>query len=469
MSRDLPPERPPRTPPPPPEGERERRYNPLLIFGIPLFVVAAFYLLLVAVTTADDIFLPGNEINIGIDWLPGVDSGQEPLAANLEERINILVLGLDLRRDEPPDLPARTDTVFILTIDPYSKTAGVFYIPRDLLVDIPDGRGGYRRDRINVAYELGELTFKDYPGGGPGLARDTIERNFGIPIDYYVVLNFNNFVEIIDELGGIEVDVPEYVFDPEYTDCNACPPYPVEFLPGREQMDGDRALAYVRIRASDNDFKRIERQQLVLRAIARKALSLDLLLPNRALSLYRKFKDSVKTDISDAKVPGLALLAQQIGLENVRMVSIAPATYPCATCPGAVLLADWDKVEEFKARIFGDGRIQAEAARLEVRNANGDPTIAQGVIRLLRRKGIDPDYIALAEVEEEYQPATLIVDLNGKSYTAEKLAEWLDLPRERVITSQDPRAAPYLGAQGDVVIVLGADASLPAAAAAPGS
>lgn len=470
MNRDLPPpERPLRPPQEPPQGGRGRRYNPLLIFGIPVLVVAAFYLLLVAVTAADDIFLPGNEINIGIR-LPGIDSGSEPAAADIEQRINILVLGLDLRRDQPPDTPARTDTVFILSIDPYSKTAGIFYIPRDLLVNIPNGQGGYTRNRINTAYELGEYTYKDYPGGGPGLAEDTIERNFGIPIDHYVVLNFNNFIDIIDELGGIDIDVPEYAYDPTYSDCYACPYYPVEFRPGPQHMDGERALAYARIRASDNDFKRIERQQLVIRAVAEKALNLNLLLPTRAISLYRKYKDAVRTDISDAQIPGLALLAQQIGLDNIRMVSIAEATYPCSTCSAAVLLADWDKVEELKARIFGDGRIQAEAARVELWNGSSDPDLAQEVVRFLRRKGLDPDYIAVSQSSEGlYRESTLIVDLADKEYTAQKLAEWLGLPEDRVINGDDPRAAPFLSAEGDVVVVLGADASLAAATAAPPS
>ena len=127
---------------------------------------------------------------------------------------------------------------------------------------------------------MGEYTYKDYPGGGAGLVKDTIEHNFNIPIDYYVLLNFNNFIELIDELGGIDIDVPEYAYDPAYNDCNDCYYYPVEFLEGPEHMVGERALAYARIRASDNDFKRIERQQLVVKATARKAADLGTVFTN---------------------------------------------------------------------------------------------------------------------------------------------------------------------------------------------
>ncbi|MCH7522676.1 MAG: LCP family protein, partial [Chloroflexi bacterium] len=179
-------ERPPRPGGEESEAHKGRRFNPFLIFGIAVFAVAAFYVLLIVVTIADDIFLPGNEFKIGID-LPGVDSGENPEVADINQRINIVFLGLDRRLGVPEHTAARTDSVFVLTIDPFSKTAGVLSIPRDLLVEIPDGSGGYYTDRINVVWETGEFVYDGYDGGGPGLVKDTIEHNFGIPIDNYVI------------------------------------------------------------------------------------------------------------------------------------------------------------------------------------------------------------------------------------------------------------------------------------------
>src|SRR5688572_25317071 len=99
-------------------------------------------------------------------------------------------------------------------------------------------------------------------------------------------------------------------------------------------MDGERALAYARIRASDNDFKRIERQQLVVKATARKASDLGTVFTN-APDLYDKYKDAVKTDISSSQIIGFADLARQIGPEKIRTVSMAEATYSCGSaCPG---------------------------------------------------------------------------------------------------------------------------------------
>ncbi len=453
-------ERPPR---PGGEGSEERkgrRFHPLLIFGIAVFAVAAFYVLLIVVTIADDIFLPGNEFKIGID-LPGVDSGENPEVADINQRINIVFLGLDRRLGVAEDQRALTDSVFVLTIDPFSKTAGVFSIPRDLLVEIPNGSGGYYTDRINVVWGVGEFDYDGYDGGGTGLVKDTIEHNFGIPIDNYVVLDFADFIDLVDEVGGVDIDVPEYVADFDYTEYHGSGGYAVEFLPGPEHMDGQRALAYARIRKGSNDFKRIERQQLVIQATADKAFSLDLLFdPAKALDLYGKFKSAVQSDISDLRVPGLAKLAQQVGSDNIRMISLASATYPCGSgCQGAVLLADWDKVEELKAQVFADGKIQAEGALVELQNGTGQQGLAEEFASLLRRRGISEQDLLLSDAVA-VRSRTLIVNLSGKEYTAQKLAEWLNLPGDRIVGISDPAAAGFTGSTGDIVVVLGSDARL---------
>jgi len=443
--------------------------NPLIIFGIAIFGVLAFYMSLVVVSQASGIFFPGNEPDLGVlSVVPGVKSNEAPEVVTPEDRINILFLGLDQRRDEPDDQPYRTDSVLVLTMDPHNKTAGVFSIPRDTWVEIPDGAGGYYEDRINVVYENGEYQY-DYDDGGAGLIKETIEHNFDIPIDYYVLLNFNNFIELIDELGGIEVDVPEYAYDSAYNDCNECRYYEVEFLPGPEHMDGPRALAYARIRKSDNDFKRIERQQVVIQATAQRAMDLGTVLPN-ALDLYKRYKDSVRTDISDSKIPGLALLAQQIGTQNIRMVSMAEATFPCGpSCGGAaVLLWNEAKVEELKARVFSDSSVlttlEGEAATVEVLNGTETPELAGEFASFLKTQGIPSDQILIDEYAGgELTGTTLIFDRSGKVFTVQKLAEWLDLPAARVKTIPDSDIQRFLDAApgSDVVVVLGDDLHFP--------
>jgi LCP family protein required for cell wall assembly len=441
-------------------GGRAQR-NPLLIFGIAIFAAIAFYLALIVATQVDDIFLPGNELKLpGLDRLPGIDSSSSE-AASIEDRINILVMGLDRRTDEPEDAPTRTDSLFVVSVDPYSKTAGVFSIPRDLWVEIPDGEGGYFQNRINVAYEYGPI--KNYPGGGPGLAMATVEHNFGIEIDHYMVLDFVAFMELVDAVGGIDVDVEKRVVDPSYCLTASCEDRQiVVFEPGVEHMDGERALAYARIRYGSGDLQRIERQQQVIMAAVDAALSAELLMPNRAVSIYNKFRDAVNTDVGVFNVPGLALLAKQISPEDITTVSLASAVQDATVGDAQVLVADWDKVEALKRQVFFDGRLRSEAAYVELQNGTGAPGLATSLQDYLADQGLFEGDITVSDASDGlYHEETLIYDLAGKEYTAKKLAEWLGLPNSRIREVVTGELTPVSTSPADIVVVLGADAQIP--------
>jgi LCP family protein required for cell wall assembly len=431
------------------------------------------YSALVVATQLDDTFFPGNEFGIGpFARVPGVDSPVNPDFAGPEERINVLVLGLDLRRDEPDDLPARTDTIMITSIDPYAKTAGMLSIPRDTWVEIPDGNGGFYRNKINTAYEFGDLY--DYPGGGPALIKDTLKHNFDIEVDNYIVLNFNNFISLIDELGGIDVNVPEYAADFAYNDCNACPYYAVEFYPGPQHMDGETALAYVRIRKSDNDFKRIERQQLVVRATAKKAASLGTILDN-PVGLYREYKSAIKTDISEFFAVGRAKLLQQVDFDAAPSVSLADALYVCpaATCgEAAAYLWYPEEVEELKNIVFNpqaNDPLINERAVVSVKNGTLTPDLAGEFASFLTGQGLESTQIAVDEYYDGLlEDLTVIYDLSGnKELTVQRLANWLKLPEARIRSANHPEAGQFIdeATTTDVVVVLGADANVPGTAA----
>jgi LCP family protein required for cell wall assembly len=450
-----------------PREEKERgrdkgQRSALLVLGIGLFAAAAFYLALIVATHADKFFLPGNEIHLpGLSSLPGVDSGQ-PEAGTIEDRINFLVMGLDRKVDEPKGNPARTDTMFVVTVDPYSKTAGVFSIPRDLWVEIPDGQGGYFKQRINVAYEYGPL--RNYPGGGPGLAKATIEHNFDIKIDYYVVLDFVGFMKLVDAVGGIDVNVKEAIWDPSYCNTTDCSDFQVvHFEPGLQHMDGERALEYVRIRYGSDDLKRIERQQDVIRATVDAALNARLLIPNRAVSIYNKFRDAVDTDVSAFKVPGLALLAQDIPPESITTISLASAVEEGYAGDAAVLFPVWDRIEVLKAQLFFDPQLRSEGAFVEVQNGTETPGLATSLMDYLAKQGFPEADLTVGDATDGiYHEQTLIYDLAGKPYTAKKLAAWLGLPSSRVLEVRpDATPSPVPTSTADIVVVLGADARIP--------
>ena len=460
MSREHPFERKLPLRPPKEEAVQHTHTNARIVLAIAIFAVLSFYGAAAMATRMDSYFLPGNEFKPGIFAnLPGVDNGVNPAAADVNQRINILVMGLDRRADEPKDMATRTDTVFIMTIDPFSKTEGILSIPRDLLVDIPNGRGGYFKDRINVVYEYGAAGVVPYSGGGPALIKDTIKKNFDIPIDNYVVLDFANFIDIIDELGGIDINVPEYVVDPSYQECRACDFVVMEFDPGLQHMDGSTALAYSRIRFGSNDLHRIERQQLVMRATAEKAARINFLSPHKVASLYGKYKDAVKTDVSDFRLPGLAALGRGVPADQIKMYSLNDAVSDCFNCFAAVLIADWDKVRQITQQLFLDSVVQSEAARVEVQNATDIPGLANDVAEALTQRGLPSEWLSLADNASSDIQHTIIYNVGNKEYTAKKLAEWLGLPPDRVITTTLPPVSAVNGV-ADIIILAGADATL---------
>ncbi len=206
-------------------------------------------------------------------------------------QINILLLGSDERIDgeEPP----RTDTLLLLTLDLRRQTAGMISLPRDLWLPIP----GYNlTSKINTAYAVGEQ--RGYPFGGAQLVKDTVSGFIGQPVQYYVQADFNGFVRFIDEIGGITVNVPQTIHDPEYptTDYG----YQTFYLEaGTRILDGQTALKYARTRNMDSDYGRAARQQQLIRAIADKVIAADMIptLIARAPQLLSSTWGSVRTDM----------------------------------------------------------------------------------------------------------------------------------------------------------------------------
>ena len=444
-------------PVPPRGGHLGRRVLIAAVFA--LLAAGSFYVSFVIATRVDEIFAPGHGIQVPsvLSKLPGVQSGESDSAGS--SRINVLVMGLD-RRPSEGKAPTRTDTMFVLTIDPHSKTAGILGIPRDLWVDIPNKSGdGYFQERINVAYELGEVN--NYDGGGPALAIATTEHTLGIKIDHYVVIDFQGFKKIIDDLGGIDVDVPSYLSDPLYSDTELPGDYlPQEFEPGVQHMDGTRALAYARIRRGNSDLDRIQRQQRVIFAVMNKALRLNV-LPN-ALSLWKQYKDTIDTDISDAKIPGYALLAADIPQERIVALSLGPATVSTTTAAGAsVLMAAPEGIQQIVEALFSDQQVLKEGAMVEVQNGTGEPGLASSVVDYLVNLGLPRSSLVTSNApEQEIGSASAIIDYTGKRYTADRLAEWLGLPAHSVRTASAGDAALKSNSKADIVLIVGTDVDI---------
>lgn len=167
-----------------------------------------------------------------------------------KDPISILLIGLENYTSDFKG--GRTDSLMVATFNPVLKTMKLTSIPRDTYVFI-DAKG--RKDKITHAYGV----------GGRDETIKTVETLLNIPIDYYVQVNFNGFKDIIDEIGGVTVDVP---FDfHEYTDTH--PRKRINFTKGKSTLNGEEALAYARMRKSDprGDFGRNDRQKELIKSI----------------------------------------------------------------------------------------------------------------------------------------------------------------------------------------------------------
>jgi polyisoprenyl-teichoic acid--peptidoglycan teichoic acid transferase len=236
-----------------------------------------------------------------------------------KERVNVLVLGVDYADWDSPDRagPPRSDAMILLTIDPKTKTAGMLSIPRDLYVDIP---GMIRPNRINAAHRFGELY--DLPGGGPALAARTVENLLGVPVHYYARIDFSAFERFIDEIGGIEIDVPE-----EITVDPIGPNNKVTLKAGKQTLDGPTALAYARSRNTPgNDSDRSARQQQVIMAVQKRLLKLNTLplMVYKAPGLYRELSEGIQTNLTLDEAIQLAWLAIQIDRKDIKSEVIGP-------------------------------------------------------------------------------------------------------------------------------------------------
>ncbi|WP_423222680.1 LCP family protein [Candidatus Amarolinea aalborgensis] len=260
--------------------------------------------------------------------------------AYLTNTQNILILGSDKRTDEAM---WRTDVIMLAAIDRASGRAAVISLPRDLYVDIPN----YGPGRINTADFIGSTEGRS-PQAGVQTLRDIIERDLGIETDNYVRIDFDGFKQIIDALGGVDVEV----------DCPLQDPYLLEAIgveriePGQHHMDGDFALAYVRSRRQGGDFDRARRQQRLLMAVRNRALSTNLI--TRLPQLLPATLRTVETDMNPLEMASLARWMVNMDLSKLKGFVIDANMTSFETLPSGeqVLKPDWASIHQGIANLF---------------------------------------------------------------------------------------------------------------------
>lgn len=222
-----------------------------------------------------------------------------------QEPLNVLVLGVDTRPGAGGEyMGTRSDTMIVVQVTPGTGKVEILSIPRDLLVELWPGM----HDRINTAYAY----------GGIDLSRAAVENLTGIPIDHYAVVDFKGFEEVIDTMGGVQVDVEDEV----------PPKYGIQ--DGPQTLNGRQALFYARYRGTaGGDLDRIRHQQRLIGALREQALSWNTFtkLPPIVGTLMR----NVDTDVGPVRAISLARVlvsrGEEAGMEAVQLRGF-PTTLP---------------------------------------------------------------------------------------------------------------------------------------------
>jgi LCP family protein required for cell wall assembly len=368
-----------------------------------------------------------------------------------DEPFNMVLLGVDERDGD--DDPPRSDTTIVVHVDPKNKRVTMMSIPRDVLVHIP----GFGNDKMNAAYPLGEAHEDEIPGGGPTLVAQTIEANFNIPIHYYATINFEGFIEMVDTLGGIVVDVQVPLSDNLYPtdDLRVTRVY---FHTGLQKLDGTQALRYVRTRHSDSDIGRGIRQQQVLVAMREQAIDLGLI--TRAPELIEKLGHTLRTDLNLTQMLALANLGRGVESDDITQINLweegaLTEHFPEFEGDAYYLIPNWPLIFELQASSFDisqpdeSGSDTANHPNLDtpivVENATDHLQLAGHSVQILFDAGFTAVWPADAD---ELSDTTAIYDYTGDLATAQYVAEMLGIPDAAIIRGTDGEG---------IIVTLGSD------------
>ena len=190
------------------------------------------------------------------------DKAVKPITNN----VSVLIMGVDESdvRGKEYGEAIRTDALLLATFNKDSKTVKLLSIPRDTYTYIPIEK---KKDKITHAHAFGSA--KNGKNGGPQASIDAVEKLMNVPVDYFVKFNFKSFIKIVDDLGGVEVDVPVEFTEQDSNDNAEA----IHLEKGVQKLNGEEAIALARTRHIDSDAMRGQRQQLVIEAILKKLTS----------------------------------------------------------------------------------------------------------------------------------------------------------------------------------------------------
>lgn len=348
-----------------------------------------------------------------------------------DEPFTVLLLGQDNR---PGEDAARADTIIVARIDPENDKVWMLSIPRDTRVQIP-GRG---TQKINAA------TFY----GGPSLMVDTVEDFLGMPINHYMDLDFDGFIQIVDSLGGVWIDVDTEIDDPKASSHGS---YTASHIDeGYQLLDGDHALTFVRSRDfPDADFTRMRHQQQFFKALADQATKFANVI--KIPGMVENVSQYMSTDMSLNQIVNVAMALRDMGGENVQTATVmgewkSPYVWPDEDLKEFLVNAMLEG-RSFDDTSTVDAAIAPSSVTVTVRNGAGIEGCASAAADILSGLGY-----AVGEVGNANQfvyDETLVV-YNTDQAAAVQVAE--ALPKARVVESRGMYAFST-----DILVVVGKD------------
>lgn len=374
-----------------------------------------------------------------------------PPGSLLVTPMNILLLGVDLRPDYPEE-GVRSDTLMLLHLDPAGGWASLLSIPRDTFTEIP----GYGEGKINAGFgngyrDAGENV--DPTAAGAALAADTVEQFLGLRergerIDYVATINFNGFAKMIDAIGGIEVDVPNEIVDTAYP-TEDFGTTTITIPAGKQQMDGETALQYVRTRHADSDFGRAQRQQQVIQAIVQKLRSQPLVLrPYSVLRLIDAAGDAIRTTLPVGRLDALLMVGMAARIDPAKIVQyrITPEQVGLQEF-GSDLVWNQADVQNLVGEALTPPGEAQEQATVQVQNGAGTGGLAGRLTQALAAQ----QFTLTTADNAEVAPASKIIDYGAHPITSARLSKVLgNMPVEQRPAAENPGGA-------NIIVVLGED------------
>ncbi len=387
---------------------------------------------------------------------PNTNGGASALRnrqADAAEPINVLLIGVGGADHAGGTL---ADSIMIASIDTQAKTISLLSVPRDLYVSIP----GDGKDKINAAHSYGESGSKT-KGGGPALLKQVITSTLGIPVDYFIRVDFTGFKQIIDTVGGITINVPKAINDPFYPDAQMKGYEPFSISAGVHQLDGKTALKYARSRETTSDFDRARRQQEIIVALRDKVLSAQVLAnPKKVTDIITVLGNHVLTDMNAADMEQFVRLASDFGKPVVHSEVLGSSDNDLLTTSrspiGASIVVPKAGMSDFSdVQLFSRSYIAAPSLLSE-----------HPVIRLARTEGVTKDTLAKIFKRLQWAGITVETDSDARLETTTTLydlsggqkVKTLALLKKLYTLVPSTVSSPLpTGSTGDLLLVVGPD------------